>query len=87
MGEGPEWYQGAPKHYTHRVVYVMCNTATEEDKTRGGEEKVVSSLLHLCYKLSDLLEGTETMLGKEGGREGGRKGEGEYTVSGELGTT
>ena len=64
----------------------MCNTATEEDKTRGGEEKVVSSLLHLCYKLSDLLEGTETMLaGREGGREEGRKG-GRGRGSGKLGT-
>ena len=48
----------------------MCNTTAEEDKTRGGEEKVVSSLLHFFHKLNDLLKGTKTMLGREGGREG-----------------
>ena len=77
-------------HWTHRVVYVVCNTTAEEDKTRGGEEKVGSSLLHLFHKLNDLLKGTKTMLGRERGRgrekgrreggrekrkEGGREGE------------
>ena len=73
-------------HRTHRVVYVVCNTTAEEDKTRGGEEKVVSSLLHLFHKLNDLLKGTKTMLGREGGRgrekEGGREEGGEKRKEG-----
>ena len=65
----------------------MCNTTAEEDKPRGGEEKVVSSLLHFFHKLNDLMKGTKTMLGREGGggrEDGGREG---GWRSGEFGST